>query len=382
MTRRSGSSLGCSAPVASATRSRRASSSVSACFKARRVVRVSAALWMNGSASASGAGPIAPIAADTARSSPTRSAVVTSNCARSAPICAWRGRRVGATEPADRSRGVGKDREGGGHRGSRARCRPRASERPTARGPRPERRSPRPRRPQSRSARASRRRGSRPPPPFPRRPPGAPAARSLGEECQEGFVLDLLEPAEREARRLVAVPEVRPGRIQQLPVPGVASIHLDLQGATVEGRRLHHRDTACSERSVLHRVRLDPKVEECRHHLLGRRTSPGRTEDEMHEGCRAVSDRQTGDDTDRRGDAEGDGRERRQGDEPSSRSAGPVAPDVGSSSRSPRPPTQGGSRGRSAAVPKRSSRPARLAPLRIRRAPAAARQGDREEADP
>src|SRR5512132_212831 len=37
----------------------------------------------------------------------------------------------------------------------------------------------------------------------------------------------------------------------------------------------------------------------------------------MHDGCRAVSDRETGDDTDRRGDAEGDGREGRQRDEPS-----------------------------------------------------------------
>ena len=142
-------------------------------------------------------------------------------------------------------------------------------------------------------------------------------AGSLGEERQEGFVLHLLEPAEGKARRLVAVPEVGPGRVQQLPVPGVAPIHLDLQGATVEGRRLHHRDTARSERSVLHGARLDPKVEERRHHLFGRRTSPGRTEDEMHEGGRAVSDRQAGDDTDRRGDAEGDGREGRQGDEPS-----------------------------------------------------------------
>jgi hypothetical protein len=100
-------------------------------------------------------------------------------------------------------------------------------------------------------------------------------AGSLGEECQEGLVLHLLEPAEREARRLVAVPEVRPDRIQQLPVPGVASIHLDVQAATVEGRRIHHGDTARSESSVLHRVRLDPKVEERRHHFLGRRTSPG-----------------------------------------------------------------------------------------------------------
>ncbi|HKI29599.1 MAG TPA: hypothetical protein VKB32_09275 [Actinomycetota bacterium] len=52
---------------------------------------------------------------------------------------------------------------------------------------------------------------------------------ALGEQRDEGLVLDLLPAADREGAGLVSIPEVGPRRGEELAVPGVAPKDLDEQ---------------------------------------------------------------------------------------------------------------------------------------------------------
>jgi hypothetical protein len=123
---------------------------------------------------------------------------------------------------------------------------------------------------------------------------------SLGEQREEGFVFHLLEPAQRDARRVVAVPEVRPHRVQQLAVPRVAPVVLHEQRASVERARLHQRDATGRERGFADGSDVDPEVRERGLDLVRRRPAARRADRQVDDRGGPVPEGETDDHAEQR----------------------------------------------------------------------------------
>ena len=107
-------------------------------------------------------------------------------------------------------------------------------------------------------------------------------AGPLGEQRHEPLVLDELDPGEPRRALAAAVPREAPQRRQQLGVPGIAAVDLDVQRAAgvvtdevddagvVAGRRLQVGDLDAE----LVQGQLDPRA---------RRAPAGRADDEVHD---------------------------------------------------------------------------------------------------
>ena len=146
-------------------------------------------------------------------------------------------------------------------------------------------------------------------------------ARALGEQGDERLVFDLLPAADRERRRLVPVPQVGPGRGEQLAVPGVAPIDLDEEWQPL--RRLgpqegHPLGLELGRPQV---DRLHPELLERGPHLIQRREPAGRAEREVHERRGAEPDRQPRHHAERQRDRERDHAERAKDDDPAADAA-------------------------------------------------------------
>ncbi len=110
-----------------------------------------------------------------------------------------------------------------------------------------------------------------------------PNAGPLGEQRHEPLVLDELDPGEPRRALATPVPREAPQRRQQLGVPGIAAVHLDVHHAArvvtdevddasvMTGRRLQVGD-------------LDAELVEGQLDARARRAPAGRADDEVHEG--------------------------------------------------------------------------------------------------
>jgi hypothetical protein len=72
----------------------------------------------------------------------------------------------------------------------------------------------------------------------------------LGQQGDEGFMLDLLAAAQRQVGGVAPVPQRGPGRSEQLAVPGVPAVDLHQQRAAVRRLGGGHRHPAGLQRRL------------------------------------------------------------------------------------------------------------------------------------
>ena len=85
---------------------------------------------------------------------------------------------------------------------------------------------------------------------------------ALRQQRHEGLVFHLLEPAQREHRCLVPIPEERPDAREELPVPRVPPVDLDEERSAAGGDGPHRPHTSGSEPGGLDVLRFEPHVRE------------------------------------------------------------------------------------------------------------------------
>ena len=131
----------------------------------------------------------------------------------------------------------------------------------------------------------------------------------LRHEGQERLVLDQLQSAGTEMRRLSTVPEGGPGRRDQLSVPRVTAVDLHQQGSPVRCGRRGEGDPARFERRLPQIGRLHTDLIEGRGDLTQRQATGGGTDQQVHDRGASDPDDEPRQDADREGDAESDTRE-------------------------------------------------------------------------